>query len=95
MADMTFCELKQKEVINVRDCMRLGYVSDLDFEPATGCIRRIIVPGPCRIFGLFGSENEYCIDYCNICQIGPDIILVDIDTKANLKKGCPDSCDKK
>ena len=88
---MRFCELRQKEVINVKDCMRLGYVSDLEFEPATGCIRRLIVPGPCRILGIFGNEQEYYIDYCCICQIGPDIILVDVDVEKCLKKhACPE-----
>lgn len=27
---MTICDLKQKEVINIKDCKRLGFVGDVD-----------------------------------------------------------------
>ena len=29
---MRIYDLKQKEVINVKDCKRLGYVGDVDFD---------------------------------------------------------------
>lgn len=75
---MRICDLKQKEVINVNDCKRLGFVSDLEFDCETGRITAIIVPGAGRICGIFGRDTEYIIPFCKICQIGPDIILVDI-----------------
>ena len=31
-------DLKQKEVINIKDCRRLGFVGDVDFDIKTGCI---------------------------------------------------------
>ena len=43
-----------------------------------GQIIAIIVPGPCRFFGLFGCRDDYVIPWCNIRRIGPDIILVDV-----------------
>ena len=43
---MRICDLKQKEVINVKDCRRLGFVGDVDFDIQTGKITAIIVPGP-------------------------------------------------
>lgn len=76
---MRYCELKRKEVINCKDCKRLGFVSDLQFNPCTGCIEAIIVPGPGKLFGCFCCNSEYIIRFCNIVRIGPDIILVDID----------------
>jgi len=72
------CELKQKEVINVCDCKRLGFVCDVEFDCAAGAIRALIVPGEARICGLFGRDTEYVIPFCKVCQIGPDLILVDI-----------------
>lgn len=83
---MRFCELKQKEVINTCNCQRLGYVCDLEFDPCKGCIESIIVPGPCKILGILGSDSEYVIDYCCIKQIGEDIILVDINPEKVLRK---------
>ena len=47
---MRIYDLKQKEVINVKDCRRLGYVGDVDFDMKTGCMLALIVPGPgCKI----------------------------------------------
>ena len=76
---MRICELRQKEVINCKDCERLGFVGDIEFNLKTGCIEKLIVPGPCKIWGLFGREQEYIIPWCRVCQIGPDIILVDVE----------------
>lgn len=83
---MRFCELKEKEVINEPTCNRLGYVSDIEFDCKTGQIKKLIVPGPCKVFGLFGREEEYIIDYCCICKIGADIILVNINEEKALHK---------
>ena len=34
---MLFSELKCKDVINVRDCKKLGHVCDLEFDECSGC----------------------------------------------------------
>ena len=83
---MRLFEIREKEVINCRDCRRLGYVCDIEFDICTGCITHIIVPGPCRIFGILGRDHEYIIKSCDIKQIGIDIILVDVDTEKCLRK---------
>ncbi len=76
--DVKLSELKCKEVICVADGRRLGFVSDACVELPEGCIRSIIVPGPCRFLGLFGRKDDYVIPWCAIRRIGPDIILVDL-----------------
>ena len=73
------CELKEKEVINVCDGERLGFVEDVEFDLCTAKITHIIVPGPCKFFGVLGREVEYVIDLCHICKIGCDLILVEVD----------------
>ncbi|NLP34746.1 MAG: YlmC/YmxH family sporulation protein [Clostridiales bacterium] len=83
---MRICELREKEVINCRDCMRLGYVCDIEFDICTGCITHIIVPGPAKVWGILGRDHEYVIKSCDIKQIGVDIILVDIDAEKCLIK---------
>ena len=83
---MRICELRDKEVINCRDCERLGFVGDIQFDIITGCITHIIVPGPCKIWGILGRDHEYIIDVCSIKQIGIDIILVDVDVEKCLVK---------
>ena len=75
---MRFCELKQKEVINVKDCRRLGFVGDIDFDMKTGKLLAIIEPGPGCVWGFLGREKEFIIPFCDICQVGDDIILVEL-----------------
>ena len=75
-----FTKLKCKEVINVCDGCRLGYVSDVEVDCKCGQITAIIVPGPCKLFG-FGRQEDYVIPWHCIRRIGPDIVLV--DTKPN------------
>ncbi|WFR54993.1 YlmC/YmxH family sporulation protein [Anaerocolumna sp. AGMB13025] len=83
---MRFCELKEKEVINCRDGERLGYICDIEIDIHTGIVVRLIVPGPCKIWGILGRDQEYVIDYTCIKQIGADVILVDIDAEKALIK---------
>ena len=86
---MRICELKRKEVININDCKRLGFVGDVDFDIHTGCVLAIIVPGPGIIYGFLGHEQEYVIPFGNICQIGEDIILVDVKRR-EVEAACRD-----
>ena len=72
-----FTDLRRKEVINVSNGCRLGYVGDVECNLAEGTISAVIVPGPCRFFGLFGRGEEYCIAWDSIRKIGDDIIIVD------------------
>ena len=72
-----FFDMRCKEVININDGCRLGYVGDVECALPDGRVTAIIVPGPCRFFGLFGRGEEYYIPWECIRQIGDDIILVD------------------
>lgn len=42
---MLFSELKSKEVVNLRDCRKMGHVTDFEFDECSGVIQKIIVPG--------------------------------------------------
>ena len=41
---MRICDLRQKEVINMRDCQRLGFVMNLEIDPISGCVCQLIIP---------------------------------------------------
>ncbi|MFI3212475.1 MAG: YlmC/YmxH family sporulation protein [Eubacteriales bacterium] len=75
---MLYSELKRKEVINTRDCRRLGRVIDVEFDECQGCICKIFVACHGKYTNLFGFEPELVICYNEIKKIGPDIIFVDI-----------------
>lgn len=72
-----FSDLRCKEIINICDGCRLGYVGDVECRLPEGEIAALIVPGPCRFFGLFGRGEDYYIPWESIKQIGDDIILID------------------
>ncbi len=87
---MRLCELRQKEVINICTCRRLGFVSDVEFDCCSGCITAIVVPGMGRIWGIFGRCTEYVIPFGKIRKIGEDLILVEIREEDALLDCTPD-----
>ena len=72
-----FADFRCKEVINICDGCRLGYVGDVDVRVPDGQVTAIVVFGPCRFFGLFGRGEEFYIPWECIQRIGDDIILID------------------
>ena len=84
---MRMSELKRREVINICDCRRLGFVGDMELEPCTGQIKAIIVPGPGCICGFLGREKEYVIPFGDICRFGDEIVLVKVDEKRQRPPG--------
>ncbi len=69
---------KQKEVINLNDGKRLGYVQDVEADFESGEITAIVVPGTSKLFSV-GGKNDIIIPWNKIKRIGEDIILVDIE----------------
>ncbi len=70
-------ELRQKEVINITDASRLGFVSDVEVSLESGCIEAIILPGKNRFFRL-GRGRDMVISWDKIKNIGEDVILVSL-----------------
>ena len=83
---MRICELKEKEVINVCSGKRLGCIADVEINICTGEIEAIVIPGPGKICGFFGTDCEYVIPFSCIKKIGPDIVLVEIKEEKFLQK---------
>ncbi len=74
-------DFKQKEVINMSDGRRLGFVYDVEVNLDDGRIEAIIIPGGGRLFGILGKDNEFIIPWENVKKIGEDIILVDVEER--------------
>jgi len=71
-------DFKHKEVINITDARRLGYVQDVCADLDSGRIISIIVPGNKRIINMFSKEDDIVIAWEKIKCIGDDIILVEL-----------------
>lgn len=76
-------DMRCKEVINVKDGQRLGFISDVEVEIPEGRVCAVVVPGPCRFFGLFGRKDDFVIPWRCIRRVGEDIVLVEME---------PDKC---
>ena len=63
-------DFKHKEVINIKNGKRLGYVQDVTADLKTGTITSIIVPGNTKFFNLFSTGNDIVIPWENITCIG-------------------------
>ena len=72
-----FSELQCREVICIGSGQRLGFITDIQIDVPQGNICAIVVPGPCRFFGLVGRRDDYIIPWNCIRKIGPDIVLVE------------------
>ena len=79
-------DLRQKDVVSVRNGMRLGQVCDFEIDVMSSCVTSLIVYGGCRCFGLLGRRKDMVIRWNDITLIGEDTILVSCDTPKNKKK---------
>ena len=71
-------DFKHKEVININDGRKMGFVQDVCADLETGTITSIIVPGSKKLINVFSGGNEIVIQWEKIKCIGEDVILVDI-----------------
>ncbi len=74
-------DLGCREVINLQDGVRLGYVGDVEVDIETGRVCAIVIPGKLRLFGLLGREEDKVVPWEAIEKIGADLILVRADIK--------------
>ena len=71
-------DFKHKEVININNGKRMGYVQDVCADLQTGSIPPIIVPGENKFASMFSNKNDIIIPWEKIHCIGEDTILVDV-----------------
>ncbi len=77
--EVSFLELKSKQVINTVDGKCLGHITDVIFDVVTACTLGFIVPQPNQGFwGMFRNNRELFIPYNCVCKIGVDVILVEL-----------------
>jgi YlmC/YmxH family sporulation protein len=77
--DLSYRDLKKRDVINVADGRCLGKIIDVVLSFPRGILTGIVVPGR-RVYGfrLF-DRTEIFIQESNIIKIGGDVILVNVN----------------
>lgn len=74
--EISYTELRSKEVVNVNSGARMGKIIDMIIDSNGKNVLGVVVPGVRRIFR---ASEDIFIPWCNITKIGSDVILVAID----------------
>lgn len=80
-------ELRYKEIINVSDGSRYGWVGDVEVDLDSGQVRALVVPGRLRLFGLLGREEDRVFPWEAVRRFGADTIMVETPPLSRLGKG--------
>ena len=75
-------DMHDKEVINICDGTRLGFVDDLELDTCTTQITALVICGRRRWFGLLGREPDRVIQWKDIEVVGEETILVNFSCPA-------------
>ncbi len=74
--EISYNELRQKEIVNVLCGKRMGKLTDLIFSTNTKKVLGIVVPSEHK---LFRQREDFFIPWENITKIGDDVILVSVN----------------
>ena len=84
----SFSQLKEKEVINICDGKRLGYICDILIDTDIGKICTLYISD--GVFTFSEKKRFQKIDWCQIKCIGEDTILVEQNDREQCEVGCRD-----
>lgn len=73
--EISFTDLKEKEVINIVDGKKLGRIVDVVFSVSSGVVKGVIVPGEKKIFR---KSEDIFLALNQVKKIGGDVILVNL-----------------
>ncbi len=79
-------DLRNKQVVCVKDGCVLGYVSDIELDTNIGSLTSIIIFGRLKFFGLLGREDDIIIPWNDIKVIGNETILVNTEAPVYLRE---------
>lgn len=71
-------DIRDKEVINLYNGQRMGYISDFEIDLEKGQLTGIILPGEGKVMSFFSKTNDMLIHWNKIIKIGNDTILVNL-----------------
>lgn len=87
--EISYNELRCKQVINVVDGKNLGRIQDIVLDVKTSKVLGIVLPNPsCSSWSLFKRGKDIFLPFHLICKIGVDVILVELILD-DQSKDCP------
>ena len=73
---MKISELSLKDIVNDHDGSKIGKITDLEIDVATGKILNVYIQGVSKVYQIF-SRNSVLIPWNKIIKIGSDVVIVD------------------
>ena len=77
--EVKLCDLQRKEVVSVKNGVKLGFADDVTIDTEVAQVRGLLVYGNLRLFWLLGPRPDVVIPWESIEVIGEDAILVNIE----------------
>ena len=71
----------KKEVVNLPDGRRLGFLCDAEVDLTTGKVESIVISVPSKILTAGAKGTELVIPFNKIKKVGEDIILVNVEER--------------
>lgn len=71
-------DLRNKEVINLYNGERVGYIYDFDMDIEKGIITGIVIPAEGKVLSFFSKNHDTYVSWDKIIKIGTDTILVNL-----------------
>lgn len=72
-------DLRNKQIVCVKNGCVLGFPSDVEINSTDGRIESLVIFGRPRFFGILGREDDIVIPWREIEVIGQETILVNTD----------------
>lgn len=88
--EISYTELRSKEVVNVNSGARMGKIIDMIIDSNGRNVLGVVVPGVRKIFR---ASEDIFIPWRNITKIGSDVILVSIDINSITGVTCSQNMD--
>ncbi|MDE6762668.1 MAG: YlmC/YmxH family sporulation protein [Oscillospiraceae bacterium] len=82
----TLAALRNKEIINIRNGARMGFVDDIEFDTDDSMIKSFIIYGRSRFFGLLGRDDDIILTCDDIEIVGVDTVLISADESKLAKR---------
>ena len=68
--------LCQKDVISIANGQNIGRVDDIEFCSENALVKKLVIFGRPKFFGLLGRGEDIKIPWENVVKIGQDVVLV-------------------
>ena len=81
--EISFADLKDKEVINLFDGKKLGHIIDITFDGTSGQVLGVVLPG---IKKFMRKSEDIFVPISNLKKIGEDVLLVRLSGEEEEKK---------